>query len=944
MQMRFRYLAIFYLLLFPLTLTAQMPSNELLSGEAVQAALNDEKPQQFTVELKANQTARIEVVYQGYELTVSGIGPDGERIVTVESPTGIIGSRILLLTAEADGTYKIDVARTTLLNLVPIAFTIEVKEIRETDENDMRINSTRNKIQELIALEKNPAQAETIKEHTDAIAKRRAVIELSRVIDDKYLEARSSLLLGSRYQSMGENQQALEEWLNARALYKDLKRTDLEAMPVFTIGVIYSTIGEYDTAIEYYAEAERLFGPTSFPLINAAILGAYSSAYSQKNQNQKAVEAAEEALAIYSAGKVRLGEMIIYGLLGSIYTETNQTQLAIDSLEKALAMADEFPQAQGTADLQIKLGTLYWKTGKTEKGKELLLKGSALASRVGQNNLVVESVYQLARVENELGNLNGSIGYLVQGIELAERIRSGLTDKGNRASYFSTIQRIYELYADLLIQRSRKNNDPADIARAFEVSERSRARSLRDLLEEARLDFRIGVDPLLLQRETDVANALKAALQSRVGLVDDPAQQELLDRIDAQVEKLQAESESLNVRIRQESPRYANLTRGTLLTANDIQNLLDDDTVLLEYKLGEERSYLWLVSNKKLEYFDLPKGEEIETIARSYYELTVANNTEDLAEGENLSKQLNKILLSKVAPSLKGKRVAIVADGILQYLPFSTLLDKNSTYLADRNETVMLPSAAVLAEIRLAKSGEPGKTMAVFADPVFDADDSRIEARPDIQSADQKKLIDKRLRAFNVEELPRLLASREEARNITAFSDQASAIVNTGFDANLKTVRDPGLADYRIVHFATHGLLNTAKPELSGLVFSLYDKAGNPEDGFLGLNDIYNLNLASDMVVLSACQTALGKDVKGEGLVGISRGFLYAGSKRVVASLWKVDDSATAEFMKLFYRNHLQKGMPASTALQAARLEMKKIRRYESPYYWGAFTILGDWQ
>ena len=192
--------------------------------------------------------------------------------------------------------------------------------------------------------------------------------------------------------------------------------------------------------------------------------------------------------------------------------------------------------------------------------------------------------------------------------------------------------------------------------------------------------------------------------------------------------------------------------------------------------------------------------------------------------------------------------------------------------------------------------------------------------------------------------LPRLIASRLEALNISNFARQDKINLQTDFEANIQNVANENLADYRILHFATHGLLDTSKPTSSGLIFSLFDENGREQNGFLNLDNIYNLNISSELVVLSACQTALGKDIRGEGLIGLSRGFLYAGSDRVVASLWKVDDSATAEFMKLFYRNHLEKNMSASAALRQAKLEMMKIPRYKSPFYWSAFTLLGDWK
>ena len=201
------------------------------------------------------------------------------------------------------------------------------------------------------------------------------------------------------------------------------------------------------------------------------------------------------------------------------------------------------------------------------------------------------------------------------------------------------------------------------------------------------------------------------------------------------------------------------------------------------------------------------------------------------------------------------------------------------------------------------------------------------------------------LRDFNVgESLPRLLSSREEARNISAYAPGPQAVLNLDFDASRENATGGTLADYRILHFATHGLLDSTRPELSSLVFSLYDEDGKAKDGFLRLDQIYNLNLDSDLVVLSACQTALGKDVRGEGLIGLTRGFMYAGARRVVASLWKVDDAATAEFMRRFYRNFLQKKLSAASALRQTQNEMKKVPRFRAPYFWAGFTMQGEWR
>jgi CHAT domain-containing protein len=152
------------------------------------------------------------------------------------------------------------------------------------------------------------------------------------------------------------------------------------------------------------------------------------------------------------------------------------------------------------------------------------------------------------------------------------------------------------------------------------------------------------------------------------------------------------------------------------------------------------------------------------------------------------------------------------------------------------------------------------------------------------------------------------------------------------------------LGMYRIVHFATHGLLDDQRPELSGLVLSLVDESGRSQDGFLRLNEIYNLRLSADLVVLSACQTGLGKEVRGEGLIGLTRGFMYAGARSVAASLWKVDDVATRELMKRLYTGLFKSGLKPAAALRAAQLEMLKTTQWRAPYYWAAFVLQGEWK
>jgi CHAT domain-containing protein len=245
----------------------------------------------------------------------------------------------------------------------------------------------------------------------------------------------------------------------------------------------------------------------------------------------------------------------------------------------------------------------------------------------------------------------------------------------------------------------------------------------------------------------------------------------------------------------------------------------------------------------------------------------------------------------------------------------------------------------------------------IVADPVFDSDDDRLPRSLKTEktvavSSNRSEITDQFSLDRSAREVgaardgifPRLPFSRREAEAIYATATRGDATKALDFDASKATAMSKELANYRIVHIATHGLVNSEHPALSGLVFSLFDRQGRQQDGFLRLSDIYNLELNADLVVLSACQTALGKQIQGEGLIGITRGFMYAGSPRVIASLWNADDEATAELMKKFYEGVLKNGQRPAEALRAAQMWMLKQPRRKAPYYWAGFVLQGEWK
>lgn len=568
-----------------------------------------------------------------------------------------------------------------------------------------------------------------------------------------------------------------------------------------------------------------------------------------------------------------------------------------------------------------------------------------------------------------LGDLAGVLYHENHLDEAAEFYRQAMSTLDTRISYLGGVEdtrsryraehlRYQQEYMKLLL-------DQRHPELAFEVLERSRARTLREMLAKAHIDVTEGGDPALREKHRKLQQNLNAKTEYRLRAAGQPHTN--LAIIDKQIEDLLLQYQQVQIELRVNNPAYVALADPQNLSVHDIQQFLGPDTLLLEYSLAEAGSCVWAVSNESLQVFPLPKRREIEDVARRVYNLvalrssgtdqSVSNEAATQKEYYRVAKKLSQMVLGPVASLLKSRRLVIVADGALQFIPFAALPTPGGSAvpLIVNNEVVNLPSASVLAELRRQEAGraKASKTVAIFADPVFDATDERLgrgvieQARP--TSAFMTTNLRRSTRDLGFTRggrpyLSRLLYTRKEAEAVMAVAPSGKAMLALDFEANRRTATSAVLANYRVIHFATHGILNNEHPELSGLVLSLIDKNGKPQDGFLNLQDIYNLKLPVELVVLSGCQTGLGEQINGEGLIGLTRGFMYAGASRVVASLWSVSDIATAKLMARFYQAMEQDRMRPAAALRSAQIQMWKDKQWTSPYYWAAFQIEGDWR
>ena len=806
---------------------------------------------------------------------------------------------------------------------------------------------------------------------------------LRRAEKDKRGEAVTLGNIGVVYDDQGKLQDAIESHQRALMLSRELRDQRREAISLTNIGAIYHSLGELPRAVEFYSQALHAQQAVGDKPREAVTLTNIGLAYKEMGDVQRALEYHNQALSIYRNAGVKLGEAAILNNVGTAHRDQGDLQKALEYYNQALGLLQVVGDKNREAATLDNIGVAHHRLGELQKAFDYYSQALSLRRAVGDRRGEATVLRNIAALERDQGRLSEAKGNLEVAITLLEFIRAHAGGSGNRSSFFSTIAGYYELYVDLLMRLHQQYPDQGNAIAALQVSERARARGLLELLAESRIDIRRDVDPTLLARERALQRQFDAKAAAHTALLSGRHTEAQASAAAKELADLTTQYEEVEALIRAASPRYAALTEPQPLGVAEIQRqALDDDTLLLEYSLGDDRSFLWAVTPNSVSSYQLPPRAEIETAARRVYDLLTARQPrpgETDAQRQARIKEadaayptqaaaLGRMLLSPAASQLGAKRLLVVAPGMLEYMPFAVLPipkagdeDGNKTDsfvpLVAEHEIVHLPSASVLAALRRELAGrQPAvNAVAVLADPVFSPDDARVKAagknapqvnqqtRAQARSSDLPS--DLELAVDDVRGgLRRLLMTRDEAEAILSAAQNEPGLKALDFKASRATAASDELGRYRIVHFATHGLLDSQRPELSGLVLSLVDENGKPQDGFLRLRQIYNLRLPAELVVLSACQTGLGKEVKGEGLVGMTRGFMYAGAARVAASLWQVNDAATAELMKRFYRGMLQEKLRPAAALRAAQIEMWKTRQWQSPFYWGAFALQGEWK
>ncbi len=752
-------------------------------------------------------------------------------------------------------------------------------------------------------------------------------LKLWRALGHRYGEAASAENLALLDWQAGEFRDAVSLHARAMPVFRALgKRRDL-ALAYNNLALVHGSLNEPGMALGELRRAYDILRtqPDSAvaegrALVNIGYielrLGRFSEAASSQ---QRALELLRKTSDVRATADALTN-------LGRARHRLKEAEQAVQLYGQALEIYRKIGDRRGEASALQHMGLARESMGALSDAERLFDNARQIRLDAGLPDSAADSLYALSRVQAAAARAQGpqldqAWQSLSQALDLVESIRTRAPGVEFRASYFETKQPMYEAAIGLLARMGRDGE-------AFEIAERSRARSLLDLLFDGRDRIRADVDPALLARIRELEqqiNMLAVRLNSAARVNSDVSQ---LSKLKTEIDTRLADRELIQDRMERDNPRYASLWRPHPASLPEVQSELDGETALLEFSLGEEQSFLWVIRRTGCKMVKLPGRTSIEALARRILHLAGnvkgrAGNAQAAAQLRQSISALRNELFRDTASEKVARRWIVVPDGVLNYIPMSALYPDQ--------QITDLPSASMLPVLHRAAVGRKAPLpLIVFADPVFDAQDPRNSFTgprpPDSAFAPP---------------FDRLRFSADEARAIQ--KEVPDAVIAAGFEARKPLLMGPEMAKYRVVHLSTHALIDDAEPALSLIAFSRLNRQGQVQDGMLRLYETFNMDLsATSLVVLSACRTGLGKESRGEGINGFSRGFLYSGAKAVLVSLWAVDEEATEQMMPRFYDAHIREGKSASAALLEAQRFIRSQPRWSDPYYWAGFTVIGE--
>jgi CHAT domain-containing protein/Tfp pilus assembly protein PilF len=777
-------------------------------------------------------------------------------------------------------------------------------------------------------------------DYEKALVHHRRAYRIAQKTGDKWGQERYLGALGLVYWNLGKYTQALEAYQTALALADEIRDREGQSLVVGNLAILYSELGDQRKAVEFYQKALDIARKIGDRSEEGRHLGNLAISYFILGEYEKASSYFHQALRLSKETGEKKSEADFLGNLANLYLRRGDLKTAAVYVNEAIEICRRIRARRSKGHLLLIRGNLFF----ARKEYARALKDYAAALKIAQQIMAPDIVWKaytgIAAAYEKQNLFKKSLSYYRKAIAEIERTRSGLNNESNRICFIEDRFEVYERTISLLARLHRLDPVSGFDREAFFYAEKAKARALLDQLAQMQASISRGIDPELKRQERILIRQMQQIQwQLRSGEPEPRRAAELTSRL----RELEKAYTNLSSRISLTSARYGRLLGPQPQRLRRIQTALaGTDAGLLEFFLGQKRSFVWFVTGRQIFFQELPPVPVIQKKVNAYRKaisqpVSLSNPFRRHFQPGN---QLYQILLGRVlqnAPQIK--RLIIVPDGILFFLPFETLIVSHSgeqnTYLIEKYTISYSPSASILRYLLDDPGKRPaGKSLLAFGDPIFPSTvQSNIRASD--KTPTQKTYYEQH--GFHFARLP---FSAKEVREIGRLFGKNRASLFLGKTATESFFISKASGPYRFIHLATHGFINERAPSQSAIVFSTL---GNQrDDGYLHIGEILNLRLKAEMVVLSACQTGLGELRKGEGIVGFARAFLYAGARSLVVSLWNINDRSTAQLMKDFYK-HLLAGEGKSHALRTAKLHMLQSERkaYRHPFYWGSFVLIG---
>jgi CHAT domain-containing protein/Tfp pilus assembly protein PilF len=742
----------------------------------------------------------------------------------------------------------------------------------------------------------------------------------------------NALNIGSIQMNLGNYKESRESFQSSMEQAERIPDKGLLAVCLDELGILERLVGNYDEALSYVERSIRLTReigekrPLAYALKNQGLL------YARMGNYITALKSLDNARLLYEEMQEKRAIANTYNEIGYIQEGIGKNEEAMQAYTKAFAVAESIGTKSDLEDCYNNMGSIYLKRGEMEKAEVNFDKAIQLSEETGHTNSLSTGLYKKGLLLAKTNRPELAVGSLENSIAVIERVRSDV-DVEERAGYLADNLEVYEA---LVLQLASMQNLPE----AFDYVQKAKARSFLEMLAEARIDPEKHLSDVDKLQKKKLITELTSIQEQTQEEADKEAPDKLkLKELTKKRAALEIEYSDLIQQIRSRNPIYADIQFHRSLKLQEAQAMLDDQSALLEYFVGKSGSLIFVITRNDAKMLPLAPEKKLADQVREIRETLQKpepiweTSEKSYTRYVTSSRALYSELIEPATALLKDKqRVLIASDGVLNYLPFETLLtDKTSAtninfaklpYL-ERNFAIhYIPSVSVLAAVEAGQKDAktPSHEFLAIADPVISS-----------QTAS--------LRVARNTKLAALPNARTEVQQISRLYPTNSVSVLMGKDASESHLKQIPLDQYRRIHFACHGLIDEERPQFSALV--LGTESGKSEDGYLTMREIFDLKLNSDLVVLSACNTGLGKQVRGEGVTSLTRAFLLAGTPRVVVSLWSVYDRSSADLMTAFYQNLEEKKMSQVAALQAARLKLIASGKYSHPYYWAPFILIG---